>query len=300
MLRTQSLFLYLFLQYFTICGQINATYGFINVATGTGTSDPGPWPMINGLDFKPFTAVGVSAQPSASGRFSYSGWPVGAIDGVDDELQFTGTLSGLSYYEVKVKLQSAYSFSITAIYFNVRRSSTGVRHFCVRTSADDFSNNLAASTGTNQQISVRPGNYFFWKYDSFSTSSDQKGCLVYPALNCVDSVIFRFYAWNAEAASGSFSIDNVTISGVVKNAAVPLAVGENDVENSPEILYDVHRNCFYLKDYKEAHWFFYATTGELIREEKQASFIQVDTGSFCLICCEWGGRMKCRRFYLGH
>ena len=285
MLKTQSLFLVFFSHYFTVTAQVlNVTFGFINVATGTGIKDPGPWPSLSGMEFRPFTAYGVSAQPEASGRFAFNGWPTGASSGVDDELQFNGTLSGLSYYEFRVVPQPGFSFYLNAISFHVRRSSTGIRHFCVRSSADDFTANLSATTGTNLQIAVRPTNYFFWQYDSISVSGDQKGCAVLPAQIINDSLTVRFYAWNAESAGGSFSLDNVSVSGRLINLAT---LGCEDTRQSEpnRILYDYERTCFCLSSGEEADWFLFSADAKLMRSEKKVNcFRTVETKSGLIRC----------------
>ncbi len=285
MIKTQRLFLVFFSHYFTVTAQVlNATFGFINVATGTGIRDPGPWPSLIGMEFRPFTAYGVSAQPVASGRFAFNGWPTGASSGVDDELQFTGTLSGLSYYEFRIVPQPGFSFYLNAISFHVRRSSTGTRHFCVRSSADDFTTNLSATTGTNLQIAVRPTNYFFWRYDSVSVNGDQKGCAVLPALIIKDSLTVRFYAWNSESSDGSFSLDNVTVSGRLVNLTT---VGFEDTKQSESnrILYDYDRTCFYLSNGEEADWFLFSGDAKLIRSEKKVScFRTVETKAGLIRC----------------
>lgn len=285
MIKTQRLFLVFFSHYFTVTAQVlNATFGFINVATGTGIRDPGPWPSLIGMEFRPFTAFGVSAQPVASGRFAFNGWPTGASSGVDDELQFSGTLSGLSYYEFRLVAQPGFSVHLNAISFHVRRSSTGIRHFCVRSSADDFTTNLSATTGTNLQIAVRPTNYFFWRYDSVSVNGDQKGCAVLPALIIKDSLTVRFYAWNSESSGGSFSLDNVTVSGRLVNLTT---VGFEDTKQSEpnRILYDYDRTCFYLSNGEEADWFLFSGDAKLIRSEKKVScFRTIETKAGLIRC----------------
>jgi hypothetical protein len=296
MRNTQSLFLVLFLQYFTLYPQINANFGFINVAPGTGQVDPGPWPSVAGMEFKPFKANGVSAQPSAFGRFAFTGWPTGATNGVDDELQLSGAMSGLHYYELALKALSGYTFYVSAIRFTVRRSSTGCRHFMVRSSDDDFSSGLAASTGTNSQISVRPGNYFFWNFDSTATSYDQKGCVVFPNLNCSGSLIFRFYAWNAETTNGSFSIDNVTVSGFMTSSlttGAPEAVAET---STVLISFDVRTQQYCLSNGLQGDWFLMDNVGRLLKQEKQSETLAaVEAGDYYVYCIHGGRLLYCRR-----
>ena len=195
-----------------------ASYGFADVTTGSGTVDPGAAPVISGVTFGSFSATGTSANPSASGRFSFTNWPLGGINASDDYSNFTGALSPTVYYEVTIQVHAGYTLSLNSASFTVRRSGTGIRQYCIRSSLDNYINNLAVSTGTNTKLSVIPGDVFFWNYDSVSTASDQKGSQVnfgtqFGALG--NSVTFRIYAWNAESTGGSFGIDNFSFVGSV-------------------------------------------------------------------------------------
>jgi len=194
-----------------------ATYGFQDVVTTGGTLDPSATPTVSGLTFGSFSAFGTSANPSASGRFSFTGWPLGGVNGTDDYSNFFGVLSPTVYYEVSVAIDPGYTLSLSSMSLAVRRSGTGIRTYCVRSDLDNYTNNLAASTGTTAKLSVIPPNVFFWNYDSISTANDQRGSLVsgsqFSALT--HSVTFRFFAWNSELNGGSFSIDNVTFTGTL-------------------------------------------------------------------------------------
>lgn len=210
---------YYFSQNFT------AVYNFSNVTTNTGLTDPGPSPLVSGLLFGNFSSVGTSTNANASGRFSFTKWPVGAADSDDNYGNFIAVLSPTVFYEVKIKVMPSYTMSLNSISFAVRRSGTGIRNYCVRSSLDNFTNNLAASTGTNTKLSVIPANVFFWNFDSISTSTDQKGSSLFlgsPFSSVNDSLRFRFYAWNSESSGGTFSIDNVTFEGSVKDTNVIL------------------------------------------------------------------------------
>lgn len=213
-----------------------ATYSFVNVSTSSGTIDPGPSPQINGLLFGSFSYQGAANNPNASGRFSFTGWPAGALDGDDDYSNYTAALSPTVYYETTLKVLSGYTLDLNTVSFSVRRSGTGIRNYVVRSSRDNFNNNLAASTGTNAKLSVLPGDVFFWNYDSISTTSDQRGSALLlsdPFKGIVDSVIFRFYAWNSESNGGTFSIDNVSFVGTVKDSNTVLTALQTNRSEGP-------------------------------------------------------------------
>ncbi len=219
----------IFFVFLTSAQNFVATYSFANVSTSTGTVDPGAPPQINGLTFGSFSYLGTASNPNASGRFSFTGWPVGALDGDDDYSNYTAALSPSVYYETTLKVLSGYTLDLNTITFAVRRSGTGIRNYVVRSSRDNFNNNLAASTGTNSKLSVLPGDVFFWNYDSISTAGDQRGSAL--LLNTqfkgiVDSVVFRFYAWNSESSGGTFSIDNVSFAGTLKDSNTVLTTIE--------------------------------------------------------------------------
>lgn len=195
-----------------------ATYGFANVDPSTGTADPGPFPQVSGLQFGAFSTSGVSSSPNASGRFAFTNWPLGAINGDDHFENFVGSLSPFSFYTFTIRVNPGYTLSIENIEFSVRRSGTGPRNYALRSNLDNYTSNLSASTGTNSKLSIIPTDVFFWNYDSISTSYDQYGNSVnlgFSPQAITDSIQFHIYAWNAESSGGSFSVDNVKIRGSV-------------------------------------------------------------------------------------
>ncbi|MBP1638400.1 MAG: hypothetical protein H6Q18_1189, partial [Bacteroidetes bacterium] len=110
------------------------TYAFGNVTTSTGLTDPTPVPTATGVVFGSFSAVGQSATNSnAASRFSFQKQPLGAVDGSD---VFTGSLSTSQYYQVALTVSSGFKLSLSSITFTIQRSSTGIRQYAVRSSAD--------------------------------------------------------------------------------------------------------------------------------------------------------------------
>ena len=217
-------FLFLFLLFKGVLFAQNFTgkYNFSAVSgscVSTCSVDPTPPPAVTGLDFGSFLASGTSTAPNASGRFSFQKWPGGATNGVDTYTAFTGSLSLSSYYEVSLAPQAGYTLTLSGISFSVRRSSTGIRNYAVRSSLDGYSRNLPASVGTNPKLSVVDTSVFFWSFDATSNAADQVGSLITPDSSfsaLTDTVTFRFYAWNAENVSqGTFSIDSVVFTGRV-------------------------------------------------------------------------------------
>jgi len=204
-----------------------ASFEFDDVAANSGgTTDPTPPPTAAGLTFGSFISVGASVNPNAGNRFSFTSQPTGASNGVDDFTQFTGSLSPTAYFEVTITPLSLIELQLDTISFTAQRSGTGIRNYAVRSSVDGFAANLPASVSpANANLAVGSGNEFQWVLDSVTTA--QIGSLVtlgLPFANLTSPVTFRFYGWNAEMATGTFSVDNVTFSGSTRGSVPEPAV----------------------------------------------------------------------------
>ena len=195
-------------------GAFSVVYDFSGVTSSSGTTDPTAVPNVDGLTFGNFTAVGVSANASAGGRFSFSGWPTGAVNGSD---VFTGSTDPARYYEVTITPATSKKLDLTRISFTLQRSGTGVRQVSVRSDIDNYADNLPASVSpaNNNLTVVSP--HIFQVNDGATTA--QEGCTITlntAYTNLEGAISFRFYGFNAENGSGTFSIDNVKFEGVVK------------------------------------------------------------------------------------
>lgn len=197
----------------------NALYPFTAVTATSGVTDPTTPPTATGVTFGAFNAVGLSANSSAGFRFSFSGWGTGSTNGVDTYSTMTGNIDLNKYYQVVITPSVNYGVTLNSVDFLVRRSGTGIRNFAARSNADGYTANIpcaVAMTQTNISI-VAPGT-FFWNFDATSTAVDQRGCVFQPTgsgyTNFTTPLNFRFYAWNAEGGSGTFSIDSVAFNGL--------------------------------------------------------------------------------------
>ena len=206
--------LILFLLLFTnICTSqsFSSLYNFNNVTTTSGTTDPTPVPTSNGVTFGSFTSTGVSLNPNATVRFSFTGWDLGATNAIDT---FTGTLNTNKYYQVTITPQPGYNIDINSISFTIQRSGTGIRQYVVRSSLDNYTNNLSASISpTNVNLSVVTTNVL--QIVDTATGANNGSLITLDSnYNIITSPItFRFYGFNAEQSGGTFSIDNVTFNG---------------------------------------------------------------------------------------
>ncbi len=204
-------------------------YNFSAVTPVSGTIDPAVIPADDTLYRTTFSAHGVSTNSADSSRFAFTNWGIGAVDGDDTLTNFTGAIDTNKYYEVRLAPGFGYSTVFKTLSFNVKRNSTGVRTFAVRSSANNYQSNLPASISpANAQLGAGAmlggTNVFYIKSDT--NTNVQNGCkITLPAntaeyTNVIDTTTFRFYGWNAEDSTGTFSIDNVTFvdtTGLIEN-----------------------------------------------------------------------------------
>lgn len=201
----------------------SSTYDFGLVTASSGLTDPTTPPTATGLTFGSFSAGGYVGNPNAGGRFTFQTNALGSANGINDFSLFTGSLDITKYFEVTLTPSVGYTLDVDTIAFTIQRSSTGIRSYAVRSSLDGFAANLAASISpANVNLGVGPGNEF--RYLSDSLSSAQNGSLVTlgaPFDLLSTPVTYRFYGWNAEAVTGTFSIDNVAFSGTITPVPEP-------------------------------------------------------------------------------
>lgn len=191
----------------------SAEYNFKNVTSNSGTTDPGPNPTVSGLALSAFKANGLSANPSASGRFAFTSWPLGANSNNND---LTGSIDLNKYYEVTITPDNKAKLSLSLIEFVMQRSATGPRQWSVRSSLDNFQSNIAASISNNN---IRlTGNNIFQVVDRNYTSvvTGNKLLLDNSYTGLTNSISFRIYAFNAESNTGSFSLNSIRFDGKVE------------------------------------------------------------------------------------
>lgn len=197
-----------------------ATYDFAGVTATSGATDPSPVPTVAGLTFGNFSAVNTTFPPTNSastGRFAFANQPLGAANGDNVFANFTGALSTSTYYQVTITPTSGTAYNLTGVTFKVQRSGTGVRNYSVRSSVDSYAANLPASINpANASLEVVTGNIFFYNTDNNTAQVGSTITLSGPSFtNLTGPTTLRFYGWNAEAAGGNFSIDDVVISGEI-------------------------------------------------------------------------------------
>jgi len=202
-----------------------ATYRFSGVSAGiTGTTDPTSLPMIllgeedfTRLELGQFTSNGVSLNPSVDGEFGYRGWDDGGVQGATAFNQMTGSLNTGKYYEFTVTPRPGSAMTLTNLKFTANRSESGPRNFCVRSSVNNFATNLTA-VGSNSNLAVlatpNPVNtYFFANDTAIAVTTPQVNLTGASYSAMINPVTFRIYAYNAEDAVGTFSVDSLMING---------------------------------------------------------------------------------------
>lgn len=182
-----------------------ATYSFDGTPPATVAATTG-----SNFTASAFTQSGYTATTTGN-RFAWSDAPT------------ANTPSASKYLEVTVTPASGYYLDVSSVTFRVQRSGTGPRYYAVRSSVDGYTANLPASVvPANQELEVVPTNQFHYVND---ISTGQDGSTVQPAVvDQADPVTFRFYFYGAEASGGTFSVDDVVITGNVDTTV--LAVGD--------------------------------------------------------------------------
>ena len=205
----------------TLPAQALFTYTFSDVSTTSGTTSAGG--IANNVTFSSFAALGVSSNSNASGRFSFTNQPLGATNGSD---VFTGGIDPGKYYEMSITPAPGYTLNHSSITFTLQRSSTGVRQYSVRGTNDGFAQNLLATinpANANLTVVSSPVPNILQVTDASTTANTGSNVLCDPSYSTlIAPASYRFYGFNAEGTSGTFSLDDVTIHGLVTNGGVPL------------------------------------------------------------------------------
>ncbi len=197
---------------------LTGSYTFGSVTTSSGTTDPSTVPEAtdSAITFTSPVAVGVSANSSTASMFEFSDWDTGALDGETTFAGLTGAINTGKYYQFTITPDLAQALTMTGITFNVQRDTNGIRTFAVRSSADGYTANLAASiTPANPNLSVQTGNVFFINSDTTISMAGSKITLSGGSFTNINNVTrtFRIYGWNAEDSTGTFGIDNIGFTG---------------------------------------------------------------------------------------
>lgn len=145
------------------------------------------------------TAPGLSATPTmvrgpgvtntntAANAFTAESWSLAATPGLDVN----------DYYSFTVTPAAPAIMNLFALELDERRSGTGIRNWSIRSSIDGFAADLAS----------------FAVPDDTATRVDQQVLLGPAFRNLTTAVEFRIYGFDAEAAGGTWRVDNVQLAG---------------------------------------------------------------------------------------
>lgn len=165
------------------------TYSFLN-SSGDEPTFPVDAQPINAQLSPMSRGAGVTPSTGA-GTFAAVDWTTGATPDAADYFSFTAQPA------------PGFRLRLDSLKLDERRSGTGIRDWVVRSSADNFTANLVSvnvpddtNTRTNTKVTLPLASF---------------GALTGP-------VEFRIYGYNAEAAAGSWRIDNVRVYGLVTTA----------------------------------------------------------------------------------
>ncbi|MBK7310503.1 MAG: T9SS type A sorting domain-containing protein [Sphingobacteriaceae bacterium] len=221
-------------------------YTFAAVTNSSGPIDPTPAQVATGVSTNSWAAVGTGTNSTGAAYFSFTGWGTGATSSVNTT--FTGSIDPAKYYEVTLTPQAGYSVTLNNMTFGASRSTTGIRHFAVRTNKDSYAANVAAtytplnSAASTTVITIQGGDTFFWFDDVNSTSGPAAGSVANNQCganfsgpnftNQSSPYIIRIYAWNSEAAGGTFRIDSLMINGVATFSTAGFGSISHDLSSS--------------------------------------------------------------------
>lgn len=172
-----------------------AQYLYRNEITSSNPSASNPY-KSGDITATHITGQGIGRGPgissnSGSGRYNARNWTTSS-----------SSTDGNDYFYIRFDVDAGYKADITTIYFQTKRSSYGPRRFYIRSSADNYSQNLyyyyTTSTSNRTQTFSVPSNLL----------KDLTG-----------TVELRFYAYNSTSGSGTFSINYYRIVGTVAAAA---------------------------------------------------------------------------------
>lgn len=153
-----------------------------NPITGTNPNTSNPY--ITGQTVDPnitVSGIGRGAGITGSGandRYNATSWNTAAID-----------MS--AYFEFTLTPNSGCEIDFTSFVYTAQASGTGPTNCQIRSSLDGFVSNIGTPTLTGTTISLSGASY----------------------QNISGAITFRFYAWGASAATGTFSINDFTFNG---------------------------------------------------------------------------------------
>ncbi|MFL9844823.1 Ig-like domain-containing protein [Flavobacterium rhizosphaerae] len=163
-------------------------------------------------DFNPYTsgqvvnanitASGIGRGPGitvngGSSRYNAKGWN-------------TADLAADNYFYFTLTPNAGYEIDFDSFMYTGQKSGTGPKYFSIRTSLDNYTTDVYTYSETGDASMTFPE-----LTASLSASTFQ---------GITQAITFRFYAWGATSATGSFSINDFAFNGTVALAALAAPV----------------------------------------------------------------------------
>jgi hypothetical protein len=121
-----------------------------------------------------------------------------AIDRYNANSWNTATIDLNAYFEFTLTPVAGCEIDFTSFFYVAQTSGTGPTSFAFRSSIDGYTSNIGTPNGTGTTISLSAGSY----------------------QNVTTAITFRFYAWGASSATGTYSINEFTFNGVTSCGTV--------------------------------------------------------------------------------
>jgi hypothetical protein len=147
--------------------------------------------IIPNLTLSAITKNGVTSS-SSSGNFRAQDWTLGSTNGVAG-----GSFDNSDYFEFTITAASGYTISNPTLTFGVGRSGTGPRRFEWRWSVDSYGSALSVGT-VNANVTHSSGIL-----ETPDANLGYTGNTISTTTSGQTSITFRFYAYGAEALTGT-------------------------------------------------------------------------------------------------
>lgn len=153
-----------------------------NPITGTDPNTSNPYTTGQTLDAN-ISVSGIGrgtgiTGTSANDRYNANSWNTASIDLT-------------AYFEFTLTANVSCEIDFTSLVYTSQSSGTGPTSFAFRSNLDGFASNIGTPNATGTTIALSSGSY----------------------QNISSPITFRFYAWGASAAGGTFSINDFTFNG---------------------------------------------------------------------------------------
>ena len=190
------------------------TFNFATIATGTGSTAvlTNTTALDANLTLTTGLSLGTVTSTTTASRFSTTGY-------YPSITSLAAAITGNKYIYFKITAKAGYTLNLAGktVVFTVQSSGTGITDCALMTSIDGFSSSSPVTIGTSGLSGTNP---------STTLQSTTKTGLIYTFgagsqyNNITSTVEFRFYAYNASASTGTFSLNAFSLNGTVSSAAL--------------------------------------------------------------------------------